>query len=506
MTGTCIRHSDLPGSSRLFVDFLYDFPRVEQFFAHDPSNTEALSSAITQIDYPFERRQAVVSALRATNPNQPALDTLAQPNTVAILTGQQVGLYGGPAYTLYKALTAVHYARQLTEQGQPAVAIFWLATEDHDVEEIRSADFWDARITADAASDGRPAGLHALAGLPDTLPLKPEIIALAERHYQNGKTFGESFLGLVQELLAPLGLIFADPLEPRLRAVGAEFLSQAALRAPELSENLVLRNKELTAAGYHPQVHFEANETSLFFLLDGDQRKQLKFNSKTYDAAAMAAHGAKLSPNALLRPVWQDWLFPTAALIGGPGEIAYFAQSEVLYRLLLGRMPVILPRAFFTVLDPKSAKTIERFRVPIADMLHDEEHVRKTLARRLVPPDLTESLNQAERNVQNTMTALAGKLESFDPTLSHALENSLRKIEYQFSRNHSKIVLEMLRKNEQAQRQAAHISHRLAPHGHLQERHYSLLAMLSDYGLDFIPTILNNIHPGCHDHHVLLLD
>jgi bacillithiol biosynthesis cysteine-adding enzyme BshC len=505
MNGTCIRHSELPGSSRLFVDFLYDFSRVETFFSHDPSHPDSLRNAASEINYPPARRAAIVEALRVTNPNHPALDLLAEPNTVAILTGQQVGLYGGPAYTLYKALSAIHLAKQLTSSGQPAVPIFWLATEDHDVEEIRSAAFWDSDITVDAASDGRPAGLHTLAGLPADLPLTAEIAALAARHYQNGKTFGESFLGLVQELLGPLGLLFADPLEPKLRAVGAEFLSEAARRAPELSDTLVTRNKELTAAGYHPQVHFEANETSLFFLLENGHRKQLKFNSKTYDGEAMAAFGANLSPNALLRPVWQDWLFPTAALIGGPGELAYFAQSEVLYKLLLGRMPLVLPRAFFTIVDPKSAKTIERYRVSYADMLHDDEHVQKTLAKRLVPPELTENLRHAERSINHTLGALGDKLESFDPTLAKALENSLRKINYQFSKNHSKVVMEMFRKNEQAQTQAAHISHRLAPHGHLQERHYSLLALLSDYGLDFIPTILENIHPGCHDHHVLLL-
>lgn len=505
MTGVCIRQNELPGSSRLFVDFLYHFDRVKSFYAHDPSHPDSLTNAAAQMDYPAERRARVVDALRPMNPDQPALDRLAQPNTVAVLTGQQVGLYGGPAYTLYKALSAISLARQLTAAGQSAVAIFWLATEDHDVEEIRFAEFWSGRITADAASDGRPAGLHTLAGLPDDLPLAPEVAAIARRHYQNGRTFGEAFLGLIRELLAPVGLIFADPLDKNLRAVGAEFLSNAALAAPALGDAIVARNHELLAAGYHPQVHFEANETSLFFLLKDGKRQQLKFNAKTYDPAAMAAHGANLSPNALLRPVWQDWLFPTAALVGGPGEIAYFAQSEVLYRALLGRMPCVMPRAFFTILDEKSAKTIERYRVRLADMLQDEAHVATTLAKRLVPPDITEALQQAQRTVESTMNQLSARIQSFDPTLAAALENSQRKIRYQFQKNHTKIVSEMLRKNEQAQRQAAHISHRLAPHGHLQERHYSLLAMLSDYGLDFIPTILENIHHGCHDHHVLLL-
>jgi bacillithiol synthase len=511
MNGFCIRHTELPGASRLFLDLLYRFPNVAKFFAHDPSDPSSLDKAHAQIQYPAERRNAVAAALRDLNAGNPSLELFEQEGTAAVLTGQQVGLYGGPAYTLYKALSAIALARQLTAGGKPTVPIFWLATEDHDVEEIRAAAFWDGNVQAEAASDGRPAGLHRLAGLPDTLPLNDEIAALARRHYGNGKTFAESFTGLLRELLSPYGLLFADPLNPALREAGVPFLSQAVQRSPELAEALWERNRELAADGYHAQVHFERNQTSLFFWLRDGKRGQLRFNGKVYEADGqtlgveeLAAAGVELSPNALLRPVWQDWLFPTVALFGGPGELAYFAQSEVLYRELLGRMPVMLPRSFFTIVDAKSAKTVERYRVGYADMLQSEEHVRETLAKRLIPPDLTEALRHSESGVEKTLRALEAKLESFDPTLAKALEKSRAKIRYQFQKNHTKIVREVLRKNEQASAQAAHISHRLAPHGHLQERHYSLLAMLSDYGLEFIPYILDNIHQGCHEHHVLI--
>lgn len=505
MNGVCLRHNEISGSSRLFVDFVYDFAAVKSFYQHDPSDRASIGRAIQQIEYPAARRAAIVDALGLINSASPSLALLAEADTVAVVTGQQVGLYGGPVYTLYKALSAIHTARELTATGTPAVPIFWLATEDHDVEEIRSASFWDVDVTAQAASDGRPAGVHLLEGLPADLQLSPEIEALAKRHYQNGRSFGESFLGLMKELLAPLGMLFADPLEPKLRAAGAPFLAEAARRAVELSEAMVERNRELAAAGYHAQVHFEGNETSFFFLLEDGHRKHLKFRTEGYEPEAMAAHGAALSPNALLRPVWQDWMFPTAVLIGGPGELAYFAQSEVLYRLLLDRMPVVQPRAFFTIVDAKSAKTIEQFRVSYADMQRGEEHVRETLAKRLVPPELTAALLGAESSVTNALSGLEIALQSFDPTLASALESSRRKIAFQFSKSRSKVVREMLLKNEQAQRQAAHISHRLAPHGHLQERHYCLLALLSDYGLDFIPIILNNIHERCFDRQVLLL-
>jgi bacillithiol synthase len=510
--GVCIRHTDLPGTSRLFRDFLYHFDDVAPYFQHDPSSPDSLAHARKAIQYPDSRRAQVAEALREINPPSANLDLFAQPNTAAVLTGQQVGLYGGPAYTLYKALSAIVLAGQLTKQGHPTVPIFWLATEDHDVEEIRAAHLWDQSITAQAASDGRPAGLHTLQGLPETKLFNATVQALADRHYTNGQTFGQAFLGLLQELLSPLGLIFADPLHPTLRAAGAAFLSQAAEAAPHLSQALVERGHSLEANGYHAQVHFDPKQTSLLFKFEGEQRQQLKFDGQQYSSgkqswtpAELAQQGAALSPNALLRPVWQDWLFPTVALYGGPGELAYFAQSEVLYRELLGRMPVVLPRSFFTIVDPKSESILERYRLRYQEVLQNEEQVRDAISRRLIPPPLLDTLNESEQRIERAFHDLDIHLSAFDPTLVAASANSQSKVRYQFLKNKAKIIREVLRKNDQAQRQAAHLSHRLAPHGHLQERHYCLLSMLDEYGLDFIPTILENIHTDCHDHHVLML-
>lgn len=510
MQPTCIRHSEIEGASRLFTDYLYNFERVSAFYTHNPLDSASLAQACTQVEYPESRRAAVVEALGAINRGNPSLSLLAQPGTLAVLTGQQVGLYGGPVYTLYKALSAIATARHLTAQGTPAVPIFWLATEDHDVEEVRSALFFDQTISATAASDGRPAGQHLLAGLPSDLPLVGEIAALAARHYQEGRSFGAAFLGLLQELLAPYGLLFVDPLEPKLREIGAPFLAQAVHKTETLSALLLERGRALLDAGYHAQVHFEKNQSSLFFHLVDGQRHPLKFHNGKYTAphkvwtpAEFAQEGVALSPNALLRPVLQDWLFPTAALVAGPGELAYFAQSEVLYQELLGRTPVLLPRAFFTLLDEKSEKILERYRVPLSNVLASEERVKAVLAERLIPPDLRESVQIAGAKVESAFVALEARLAQFDPTLVKALEKSRHKVQYQFQKNESKIVREVFRKDEQAQRHAAHLSHRLAPHGHLQERSYCLLAMLGEYGLDLIPQLLENIQPGCHDHQVL---
>lgn len=510
-SGVCIRHTDLPGTSRLFADYLYDFPRVAAWYEHDPSNGSSLERAARQIDYPRERRAQVASALAALNGPSEALHLFSQPSTVAVLTGQQVGLYGGPVYTLYKALTAVSVARQLNANGIPAVPIFWCATEDHDVEEVRSALFFEKQVSVDAHTDQHPAGQHALPVLPE-LPVNGEMRSLLAKHYAEGQTFGSAFLGLLREILAPYGLLFADPLHPALRQTASPFLAEAARQAPTLTAKILARNQDLVSHGYHAQVHFEAGQTSLFFLMEDGKRQQLKFDGGRFHAGQrswtpeeLSAFGAALSPSALLRPVWQDWMFPTVAMVGGPGELAYFAQSEVIYRAMLGRMPVMLPRAFFTIVDAKSASLAARYRLPFAALLRPEADVELAVSQRLIPPPLLATLDESERRIERAFADLEQQLNAFDPTLVAASRKSQAKIRYQFDKNKRKIVNEVFRKSEQAQRHAEYLSHRLSPGGHLQERSYSLAAMLNEFGMDFPALILDNIHFGCHDHHVLLV-
>ena len=136
MESACLRHTEIPHSSALFTDFQYHFDKVARFYAHDPHDARSYAAAAKQIAYPDDRRAALVAALRPSNSETASLDLLARPGTVAVVTGQQVGLFSGPAYTIYKALTAVRLAAQLNEQGIPAVPMFWLATEDHDVAEV----------------------------------------------------------------------------------------------------------------------------------------------------------------------------------------------------------------------------------------------------------------------------------------------------------------------------------------------------------------------------------
>lgn len=520
----CIRQTSLPGASALFTDLLYHPERVKRFYPHAAGDLDAAAELARTMDYPAERRAALVGALRELNGDHPALDQLAQPGTVAVLTGQQVGLFSGPVYTLYKALTAIQAARQLTASGTPAVPVFWLATEDHDFAEVNQAWVFDAEwhpvsLQADVVeTEGRPVGPLPLTGAPlealrqalAEFPFGDEVYAKVEKHYRQG-SWGGTFRELLKEYLAPHGLLFVDPLQESLRAIGAPFLANAVRVGAELSAALLERNKELAAAKYHAQVHFEP-ETSLFFLLENGERVNLKYRAGEYtvkgqklQAEQLAERAAALSPNALLRPVLQDYLFPTVAVVGGPAELAYFAQSEVLYRRLLGHMPVSLSRAAFTLLSPRVAKLLSRYRLSVEATWTREDLLQEKISTQLVPEGVQKALETGHQQVTQALAGVRAALEAFDPSLVAALATSERKMLCQMGKMQRKAAREALHRDERAAREAATLHHQLYPHQHLQERFYSMLPFLAAHGEDLIPRLLDHVRLDCPDHQVLVL-
>ena len=492
MNAACVRHTELPGTSKLFADFLYHYDRVAAFYPSSPAGP---------VDFPADRRAAIVEALSEINPGSKLLDQLAQPGTVAVVTGQQVGLYGGPCYTIFKALTAVHMARQLTAGGLPAVPVFWLATEDHDFEEIdHSWVFDEARLPVKVRAKGdhraqQPVGPVRITELPDFSD------DLAAKHYRVGATFGDAFRGLVREVLGEFEVLFLDPLCPDIWKIAAPFLREAAAQSPKLRQQVIERSAELVDAGYHAQVLFEGKDASLFFVLENGRRRLLK----PQDLATYSGPAENLSPNALLRPVMQDYLLPTTAMIGGPAEIAYLAQSGPLYDELLGRQPQPVPRAGFTLLDSRAVKLMDRYKLRLPDLTHPEAEVRERIAARLVPASLEETFERAGKDLAWTLESVSAQLAQFDRTLADSFTVSRRKIAYQLSKARAKTAREMLRRSEKESADANYLIQYIYPHRHLQERVYSILPFLDQHGPDLTGRIYENIHLNCPDHHVLPL-
>lgn len=514
MDCTCIRQTDLPGATRLFADLVYHPDRVAPFYSFPPTFEEAAG----QIDFPDDRRAALVEALREQNGDSALLAKLAERGTPAIVTGQQVGLFSGPAYTVYKALTAIKLAARYD-----AVPIFWLATEDHDFAEVNQAWMFNAEHSPSRVATGltpsgsQPVGEIALGDVPIEalrqamagLPYADEIADLAARSYCSGATFGQSFSSLLKELLGPHQILHLDPLKPAVRRLAAPMLREAVDATPELTRALLERNKELEKAGYHAQVHVE-DKTSLFFLLENGQRLALRRENSGYvhqarhfSAAELKDRAEQISPNAILRPVIQDFMLPTMAYVGGPAELAYLAQSQVIYQRLLGRQPVAVHRSGFTVLDAHSRKLMNRYGLHLGDFFHGEEALRERIARTLVPPELDGVVKDARNTTAQAMARLKSELARFDSTLAKALNRSARKIEYQVEKIARKTARQALLRDERAARDARSLNGLIFPHRHLQERFYSILPLLAQHGRGLVDDIYEHVQLECPDHQLL---
>ena len=501
----------LPHQPKLFLEYLDHFDRVKAFYAHPPT-MQAVTRTARKLDYPRERRAAVVELLRKQNIALGAgLETQSnlarlQKGAVAIVTGQQVGLFSGPAYAIYKALTAVQIAEELTRGGIPAVPVFWMATEDHDLDEVRYATWFDQgklrRFELPVVETGRPVGGISL-GAEVEPPAREaaELLSsqgsdlLAEylrESYRPEETYGSAFAKLFTRLFAQQGLILMDPLDPEMHRVTTPLYQHALAERDAVNEKLLQRGKDLDRAGFDAQVKVTSRSTLLFYLGDGVRQVITASNGKFQagdkswprDELIHLTHTepGKFSPNALFRPVVQDYLLPTVAYVGGPAEISYFAQSEVIYRHLLGRMPVMLPRAGFTLVDAKAAKLLRRYGLTVEDAWAGSQSLRHKMEGASVPKGLSKAFERDQKQIQKVLMQLGKRIAKLDPTLKGTVARAKQRIEYHLEKLRRKTGKAEDQKTGLISAHEQYLESLLYPHKALQSRELCLLPFLARWG------------------------
>jgi len=502
----------LPHQPKIFLDYLDHFSRVKQFYMHEPA-MKAVFREAKSLNYPRERAQKVAETLRKQNlafgsdaETQKNLDRLAN-GAAAVVSGQQVGLFGGPSYSIYKALMAVQVAQELTRKGIDAVPVFWMATEDHDVDEVRHTTwFHDGRSTRFElpvpGDPGQPVGRIALGAASANIVREASdlleqqgsslLAHILRDSYGVNETYGTAFAKMFARVFAGRGLILLDPLDPELHRIAAPIYARAAAERAVLNGALLQRGEDLENGGYAAQVKVTSKSTLLFYMGDGSRQvvtatatgfqAGAKSWSREEFAQLASTEPENLSPNALFRPVVQDFLLPTAAYIGGAAEISYFAQSEVIYRDLLGRMPVMLPRAGFTLVDVKGAKLLRQYHLTVEDVWRGSQALRRLLERGAVPKALAVEFDREQKQIVRTLTQLGKQIEKLDRTLQGSVNTAQKKITFQLDK--------LRRKTGRAQDQksallAAHqqfLETLLYPHHALQSRELGFLPFLARWG------------------------
>jgi len=448
------------------------------FYAGDVSQRDDRARAVERASRPLSPR--VLARLRAQNqPLGPSAARAAglaalEAGACAVVTGQQVGLFLGPLFTLYKAATAIALARQLeSETGRAAVPVFWLQTEDHDLPEI-------ARCVLPRAGDGEApcvlapqidadnrvsiAHLALPAAVSDSLsqlrlelgrlPHASEHVARLTRHYQPGRGWAQAFAGVIAELFEAEGLLLLDPRDPELAAEAAHVTAAALERSSELGQLLCAQGAALEREGFAQTVHVRPDSPLTFFHPQGAHgpRTRLLLRGGAFvepDTGRahvlpelmdrLAREPLAFSSSALLRPLVQDSLLPTAAYVGGPAEVAYYAQLPPLYRALGMSVPFIAPRARVRLIEPRTRRLLERLGLSAADVSRDEAQLLAGLEQSL-PPSAADAVP-----LPSAAAVERQLLQGFEAALTDALaplpEALRRDLARQIDKTRSKLVL-----------------------------------------------------------------
>ncbi|MGA8620031.1 MAG: bacillithiol biosynthesis cysteine-adding enzyme BshC [Candidatus Sulfotelmatobacter sp.] len=544
MKAQCLPFTQIPQTTPLFTDFLSYSSNVRPFYPHSPQFSEWVKPEASALRYDASRRERVSAILERQNASWDAspqtlsnIQRLRQ-GAAAIVTGQQVGLFGGPMFSVYKALTAVKLAEKATGAGIDAVPVFWLATSDHDLAEVNHVSL--------PGADGHLVTLatpsHGIQGAPvsnvrfgeEILPVveeaatllgDSEVSHLLRESYRPGKSLGTAFARFFARLFSQWGVILLDASDAELHHVAAPIYRAAIERAEDLDAALLTRGEALEKAGYDQQVKVTPSSVLLFTLRDGARTPiQRRVNGSNQDAEfvmggetgaqklsagellkRIAASPENFSPNVLLRPVVQDYLLPTLAYVGGAAEVAYFAQAGAVYELLSGRVTPIVPRFSATLVEPKVQRWLRQYDITVPDTFHGLDVLRQKLASRTLPAGVQSAFNTAQGAVEESLASLRGALEKLDPTLGGASETAGSKMNYQLDRLRQLASAAELRRSEVISRHAQALSQALYPNDALQERGVAGVYFLARHGTELLRSIHDMIQIDCHDHQILEL-
>lgn len=548
MESQCFSFRDISNTTKLFSLFLEDFSQVSRYFAHAPT-IDGILKAAQEVRLDPAVRRSVVDVLREQNARfapDGRLDSAASENldrlakgAVAIVTGQQVGLLSGPVYSIYKAAAILRIAAEVTRLGTDAVPIFWIATEDHDLAEVNHV-FWNTRaglarfdLPALEADSGRRVGEIALG--PAVEPLVDsaaksldgpgtELISRALRDsYAPDETYGSAFGKLLARIFAGKGILFIDPLDARLHRIAAPAYHRAVDDSAALRNSLLERSRELEESGLHAQVKVTSETTLLFYQAEGRRQPLREHNGKffagesSFSPAELSSAAEKnpeaFTPNVLLRPVVQDSLLPTAAYIGGPAEVAYLAQAQVVYRHILGRMPAILPRPSFTLVEPPIARFLAKYDLSFRDILQGAQHVRASMERKMLPDSLAGQFEADEKSLRAMLEAYKAPIGKLDSTLLGPLESATDAMLFKFAKIKESVGRAQNFRTGVLDTHLRILFDSLLANHELQERSLCGLPFLAAQGPGLLDTLANysapvgsaESHACAHQHHVLFL-
>ena len=548
MNAECYDPSTLPGTTVLFRDYTdvrssAHAAALRRWYPSDPFTMDWAKRS-PELD-PAHRGRLADMLLRQSDGFDASGAVLAnierlRNGAAAVVTGQQVALFGGPLLTLLKVATAIRKAADATKiSGREHVPVFWLASEDHDLAEVdqvallsktevetlrlglkaeRPLPVGEMRVDG-GNEEGRLRLEAELDRLSELLGWAPVCELLRACYAPNAHLAG-AFGRLISKVFAAQGLVVMNASVREFHALGADVLRAAIEDVDALDAALLERSKELESAGYHAQVLVTPGH-SLLFLVDAETGARLplrrtadgqwKAGSQSYTSedllAILESDPERLSPNALLRPVFQDRILPTAAYVGGPAEIAYFAQSAVVYEKILGRVTPVLPRLSATLIEPAIAQTMAAHEVSLPQLFEAKtiDALALRLGARAMPIEGKRKIAAVGNAMDAALTALTEYMSSMSADLGRAAEVSANKMHYQMNRLRRMAATFQVQKEASLLKHATALTLQLFPGGHPQERVLGGVWFLSRCGEGLIDRLVDEAGAMCVGHTIVLV-
>lgn len=539
-----INFADLPAHQNLFLDYLYEFENAERFYKINFRDTDKYAQIFESVSsherYHLSELKNIIKAQydgkQLSKQTEININSLDDDKTIAIVTGQQLGIFGGPLYTFYKIITAIKLCAHLKEEHDQYkfIPVFWLEGDDHDFDEVRTTKIIDntnllKSISYDDGLDeetnrGPVAEIKLGNNIYDLFnelseslretDFKKEVLDLLKNHYQPGKTFLEAFYDLLFEFFDESGLIIFNPTDPRVKKLLKPIFKKEIEDFREHSEDVVRTSADLEEY-YHAQIKIKPiniflNENEGRFLLEPvDDEFRLKGKRKKFTKDELLnilkEEPARFSPNVLLRPICQDFLFPTAMYIAGPGEVSYFAQVIPMYKEFGLQQPIVYPRSSITILESNHKDIIEKYKLKFLDFFSEEDTLNEKILGLLSDINVDSAFDDSRKSMMELFEKLKNEIESLDPTLADAVEKGRDRSLNNVDQLLGKAKKARERQHETALRQIEKVRTILYPNGNLQERELSFIYFAHKYGLDIVKWIFDQVLINKFEHQVIEL-
>lgn len=509
-----------PSGSAVVRDYIEGAATAADFYRRRFDRLDDFRTKAEEVDSRFDRdaRARAAEALMLPEGYDPArIEAFVEQGGWMVTTGQQPGLFGGPLYSLFKAITALRLAETLeAELGRPVLPVFWVASDDHDWEEANHADLIGVdnelhRFTVAAPESGATPPLHRISlgpdaeqaldrlfeALPDT-DFRADFEGVVRSGFAPGRTMPEGFHDLMHRALGRLGIAFTDAAHPVVKDVSAPVLRAELDDAASMEAVLSETATSLQAAGYDLQVPIMPDGVNLFLegsagreriYRDGDAFR-LRSSGQRLTASEIeglvAADAKVLSPNVLLRPVVESAVFPTLAYVGGPGEMAYFAQLGAYFEAHGIEMPIVMPRWSATPIERKIGKVLDKFGLEPAQLDRPFHEVASDFARDEVPDDVRAALGKLRGAIGGGTGELQKAATGVDPTLKGPVQNFRSQAMTALGDVEKKVMQAVKRESDIALQQIEKAQLHLFPDGRPAERVQSPLYFLCRYGDDFV--------------------